>query len=273
MNLNRLREMARSFSENGSRQDSTIVRWGLWPDRTQNPITANPRRYWSQSDEDGILEKILARTGASAGRTFLEYGVGDGSECNSLVLLAKGWSGAWFGAEALSFEPKESGRLLFNRGWLDLENITELTSDALRRLKVDSKGPDVVSMDLDGNDYYFTEKLLQYGIRPRVWISEYNAKLPPGCDWKIPYDAAHQWAGDDFFGGSLGAFERLFGKYEYFPVACSAQGSNVFFVSSEFEAKFQDVPREVDALYQPPLYLLAPRWGHRISARTLRSLT
>ena len=35
--------------------------WGLWPDRTINPLTRDPRRYWSQADEDGIIAKIFDR--------------------------------------------------------------------------------------------------------------------------------------------------------------------------------------------------------------------
>lgn len=267
------RDTLRAFTENGSRQDATLQKWGLWPDRTVNPMTCNPRRYWSQSDEDGILEKILARTGFSRSPFFLEYGVGNGSECNSLVLLAKGWTGSWFGAEPLCFVPRESGRLRFEQDWLNLENIIRLTQKSMERLGVGSKSPDIVSLDLDGNDYHFTEALLQHGILPRVWISEYNARFPPGCEWTIPYDINHQWDGDDFFGASYTAFVKLFQRFGYFPVACSAQGSNVFFVSNAYKKKFSDIPGDVDLLYQPPFYALAPRWGHRPSPRTLRSIT
>jgi hypothetical protein len=37
---------------------------------------------------------------------------------------------------------------------------------------------DVLSVDLDGNDLYFTEALLNV-LRPKLVIVEYNAKFPP----------------------------------------------------------------------------------------------
>jgi hypothetical protein len=35
----------------------------------------------------------------------LEFGVGDGTENNTLVLLSIGWRGAWVGGENLAFDP------------------------------------------------------------------------------------------------------------------------------------------------------------------------
>ena len=47
---------------------------------------------FSQSDEDGITIEILKRLKMGKG-FFLELGVGDGTENNSLLLLAMGWKG------------------------------------------------------------------------------------------------------------------------------------------------------------------------------------
>ena len=51
-------------------------------------------RVYSQSDEDGILHEIFRRIGDGK-RTFLELGVGNGLENNTLFLLIQGWSGIW----------------------------------------------------------------------------------------------------------------------------------------------------------------------------------
>ena len=62
--------------------------WGVWPDRLKNPLSARPRKYWSQADEDGILEEIFSRMElCDVTGTFIEFGVGDGSECDTLSLL------------------------------------------------------------------------------------------------------------------------------------------------------------------------------------------
>src|SRR5438552_2628789 len=48
----------------------------------------------SQYDEDGIIQEIFNRIGVGA-RTFVEFGVENGLENNTLKLLMEGWSGLW----------------------------------------------------------------------------------------------------------------------------------------------------------------------------------
>lgn len=255
---------------------SVTSSWAILTDRPGNPLTASPRRYWSQSDEDGILEKILKRTGSPSNGVFVEYGVGDGSECNTLMLLAMGWSGVWISGEQLIFEPRPGGRLVFAQTWVTRKNVVELARAALARLGNSSEiGPadvDVVSLDLDGNDFHFTEELLNSNLRPRVWISEYNARFPVGSHWVMPYNEEHTWAEDDYFGVSISSLASLFERFGYFPVACSATGANIFFVREDFSRNFDDVPKDLDSLYRP-LLSAARKWGHKPSAKTLESLT
>lgn len=258
---------------------AVIDSWGLRPDRSGNPLTARPRCYWSQADEDGILENVLLRTGPSSEGVFIEYGVSDGAQCNTLVLLAKGWRGVWIGGEELAFQPKPDGRLVYERAWITLDNVVQLTQAAQTRLNrreavSEAAGEvHVVSLDLDGNDIHLAEALLAAGIRPRVWIAEYNARFPVGSHWIMKYDESHTWNEDDYYGASLSSFAALFDSHGYFPVACSISGANVFFVRNDFRELFQDVPRDLESLYQPLLFPAGQQWGHRVSAKTLESLT
>jgi hypothetical protein len=66
--------------------------------------------------------------------------------------------------------------------------------------------PDVISIDLDGNDIYIAESLLQAGQRPSVYVVEYNGKFPPPIKWRIKYDPAHRWDFSDYQGASLQDF-------------------------------------------------------------------
>jgi len=250
----------------------TTKSWGLWPDRNLNPLTRDPRRYFSQSDEDGIIEKILFRLGVDSKGKILEFGVGDGSENNSLALIAKGWESYWIGGEDLSFNFPNSQKHHFKQTWIALHNILDLTTEALSKLNASPDSVDVVSMDLDGNDWHFVNKLLESSLYPNLWICEYNAKFPPGSNWVMPYDEAHTWRRDDYFGASFTSFVALFRKHGFFPVACSVQGANVFFVREDHRSKFLDVGLEEENLYQPPFYYLVPKWGHSISPRTLESI-
>jgi hypothetical protein len=243
--------------------------WGLWPDRSMQPMTKNPRRYFSQSDEDGIVEKILIRLKIFGEGTVIEFGVGDGSENNSLALISKGWKSYWVGGEELCFTFPSSPKHFFNKTWVTKENVVAISKQALIDLEVNN--PDVVSLDLDGNDYHFARQLLESGLKPDIWICEYNAKFPPGSIWIMSYDENHTWFGDDYFGASFSSFTGLFHKYGYFPVACSVQGSNIFFVKEENRSEFLDVCSE-DVLYQPPFYYLVPNWGHTVSPKSLEHI-
>src|SRR5262245_52344965 len=62
-----------------------------------NPLNAHSRRFFSQNDEDGILLEILRRLEISGSFVFLEFGVGDGTQCNTIILLGLGWRGLWIG--------------------------------------------------------------------------------------------------------------------------------------------------------------------------------
>src|SRR5262245_41373742 len=51
-------------------------------------------KSYSQYDEDGIIEEIFRRIGTTNKR-FIEFGVEDGLENNTLKLLLEGWGGLW----------------------------------------------------------------------------------------------------------------------------------------------------------------------------------
>jgi len=55
-----------------------------------NPLNAFGKKCYSQTDEDGITLEILRRIDCLRNGTYAEYGVGDGTENNTLVLAALG---------------------------------------------------------------------------------------------------------------------------------------------------------------------------------------
>src|SRR3954468_19503553 len=74
-------------------------------DEMAKPRHADPKRLlrygfklYSQNDEDGIIQEIFRRIGTT-NRTFVEFGVESGIECNSAKLLIEGWRGLWIEAD------------------------------------------------------------------------------------------------------------------------------------------------------------------------------
>jgi len=228
-----------------------------------NPLNKFGQKCFSQNDEDGITMEIVRRLGIERGKgRFAEFGVGNGLENNTIILGALGYSGFWVGGEDLAIEVPKLKRLHYIKDWITLENIIRHARTGLGLLGADSL--DVISLDLDGNDIYFVENLLENGFTPKLFIVEYNGKFPPPGRFQIAYNPDHTWTGDDFYGAALANFNDLFEKYQYRLVCCSLiSGANAFFVRDDFSHLFEDVPRDIRDLYSQPFY----RHFHPITAK------
>ncbi|MDB5804791.1 MAG: hypothetical protein JWN73_2113 [Betaproteobacteria bacterium] len=236
---------------------------------------ADPKRLerhgwkaYSQNDEDGILAEIFRRIGV-VHKSFVEFGCGDGLENNTAYLLAQGWRGLWIdGAEAnitmigQGFAPLiERGALQIRQAFIDRDNVDGLIATA-------ALGPeiDLLSIDVDGNDYHFWEAVRC--VNPRVVAIEYNAKFRPPLAWCMAYSREHQWSGSDAMGASLGALARLGAARGYRLVGCNLTGVNAFFVRQDLAAGHFAEPATPEHLFQPPRYdlIYAYRGGHGASS-------
>ena len=235
--------------------------------RHPNPINQNSvLNGFSQHEEDSITLEILERIGLRKGY-FVEFGVGEGLENNTLVLLASNWKGAWFGGQELAFDVSASNRLDFEKAWITKENILGLYSSL-------QKDVDVISLDLDGNDFHLVEELLSNNVNPKLFIVEYNAKFPPQINFEIDYNPSHnhQSETDDYFGASLKSFNSLFSDFGYRLVCCNLSGANAFFIKTEFSENFSDIPIELNKLYCEPFYFLRSRKMYPISFKTIAKI-
>ena len=239
-----------------------------WRHASNNPLAGFGKKCFSQNEEDGITLEIIRRLGISTG-TYAEYGVGNGLENNTLVLANLGWKGYWVGGEKLAFDVEKAQRLLYIQDWITLDNIYRNTLKGLDYLK---STPDVVSLDLDGNDYYFVEELLRNHISPSLFIIEYNAKFIPPARFCITYDPTHQWDGSDYFGAALTDFVELFKQHHYRLVCCNQTGSNAFFIKEEFSHLFSDVPVEISDIFVEARYYQHKKYGHPVCKRTIEKI-
>ena len=154
---------------------------------------------------------------------------------------------------------------------MTLENILALYKEGLSR--IGRTDLDIISLDFDGNDIHFVEKLLSNGALPKVFVVEYNAKFIPPIRFNIPYDAHHKWDNTDFYGASLTSFNDLFHGFGYKLVCCNAAtGVNAFFVRSDFAELFTDVPSDISLIYAPPYIQTYRTFGHKISPKTLEQI-
>ena len=235
-----------------------------------NPLVKYGEMGFSQSDEDGLVKEMVKRLKINAG-TFVEFGVGTGIENNTLVLLALGWQGVWLGGENLDYEVDFSPRLTFKNSWITKDNIVSLYREGLEEQGIEYA--DVISLDLDGNDLVFCEKLLEDGVNPSLFIIEYNARFSPPIRFSMDYDAANQWLLDDYYGASLQSFVDLFSRFGYSLICCNAAtGVNGFFVKDEELKMFPEVPDDIADIFSPPFFIMHSGFTMPRSMRTFRHI-
>ncbi len=111
--------------------------------------------------------------------------------------------------------------------------------------------PDVLSIDIDGHDYWVWRAISR--CRPRVVVIEYNAHLGTGR-LTVPRTSTPGWQGTDYFGASIGALVDLGTRKGYRLVHCDLTGVNAFFVRDDLRGEF--LPAGEVSL-RAPNYLLA----------------
>ena len=236
----------------------------------KNPKYDNPKklnRYefkvFSQAGEDGIISEIFNRIGTT-NKFFVEFGVGNGLENNSAYLLVKGWQGYWIeGSDRFCQSIRQSFEDLIANQQLTLKN-TFITGENIEDLFRKGNVPtelDLLSIDIDGNDYWVWQAITNY--RPRVVILEYNAIYPPESSWVMQYNPSHQWKYNSHMGSSLKALEKLGHQKGYKLVACSFSGVNAFFVREYLLADHFCSPFSAENHYEPARYFLcSQKAGH-----------
>jgi len=238
-------------------------RIGLQPLRCNNQEYENKRRFddplhldrfgykvYSQNDEDGIIQEIFNRIGVT-NKTFVEFGVQNGLESNCHYLLFNGWNGLWIEGSKKYFKklqkcfkkPLSTKQLTAINAFITTDNINKLIGE-----DGNINGEiDLLSIDIDGNDYWIWEKI--NCINPRVVVIEYNAKFPPPCQWIMEYNPKHIFDDSDKHGASLKSLELLGKQLGYTLVGTNRNGVNAFFVKKELTKGLFAEPATAENLY------------------------
>jgi hypothetical protein len=249
------------------RMDAYILAlWSAKAATAPNPLLKRGAKYYSQNDEDGLTLEIVARIGIENG-TFVEIGVGNGLENNSIVLLMLGWSGLWIDRQELAFQPHGSKRLRFYKEWVSPQNIPALIERARSEQVFVGDGPDFLSVDIDSFDLHVMRSILGQNLQPKVLVVEYNAKFPPPIRFTVGPES--KWDRSDYYGCSLQSWCDLLEPLGYNLVACNVTGVNAFFVRKDFRGLFPEVPTDINKLFMPCDYNWFVQVGFRPSAKTI----
>jgi hypothetical protein len=145
---------------------------------------------------------------------------------------------------------------------LGIENqfITRDNVDRLLAASGPGSTPDLLSIDVDGNDYWIWEAIRS--VDPRVVVIEYNATWFPPLAFTIRYQENFRWDGTNYFGASLKALELLGRRKGYCLVGCNFSGVNAFFVRDDLcKRRFRE-PFTAENHFEPPRYGVSGTAGH-----------
>jgi hypothetical protein len=220
----------------------------LHKDDAIKPLACFSESCFSQNGEDGVIAEIFRRLGRPC-KTFVEIGAGDGTENNTIALLLGGATGIWVEAgdkEAASIqkhhaEALASKRLVLLPRYINAENVNSLIQEV--------SDPDLISIDIDGNDYWVFKAVT---AQPALFIVEYNASYGSSLSWTMKYNPEHVWkGGNGYYGASLKALEKLGTEKGYTLVGVDFMGVNAFFVRNDLVEDRFPGPHTSEAMFQP----------------------
>lgn len=189
------------------------------------------KNYKSQSDEAEILDRLINRFDVP--KVFVEFGF-SGFEFNCIKLINE-WEGLL--VDGTSYNVKIA-KLLFPKKiqakcmWITLESLEFIQNYA------ESRDLGILSIDVDGNDYWFLEQLIV--ANPAIIVAEYNSSFGLQSI-TVPYDPSFDrtkkhpsWT---YYGASLSAIHHLCNQHGYSLIEISNSGVNAFFVRTDLLTK------------------------------------
>ncbi len=222
----------------------------------KNDFRSKEYKVHSQNGEDGLMLYIFSQIGVT-NRTFIEFGIGDGTECIAANLLLNfGWSGLMiegssdcvnYASNYYNSNPKMQGELKILNKFITQENINSLFKEGGIEGEID-----MLSIDIDGNDYWVWKAIDI--VSPRVIIIEYNATFGSDTPITVEYDpefVRHDKHESGYYHGiSLKAAEKLGKEKGYVLVGCDSEGVNAFFVRKDIPLGNLQVISAEEAYYE-----------------------
>jgi len=201
----------------------------------------------SQFGEDGIIVKILD-TISPKNNFCVEFGAWDGIHLSNTWALinSASWSGVLIEGSPDKFSDLENTYGANERVEI-LNRFVGLDKNSLDIILATTNAPadfDLLSIDIDGNDWHVWESLQNY--RPRVVVIEFNPTIPNDLYFTQDYDPSVNQ------GASLLAMIEL-GKKKGYELVSVTLVNALFVVCEEFE-KFNIKDNDIDAMFDGSVY-------------------
>ncbi|MCP4421293.1 MAG: hypothetical protein GY805_32180 [Chloroflexi bacterium] len=206
----------------------------------QNKLNQYEAKIYSQNGEDGILLFLFSKIGLTNGR-FVEFGIGNGRQCNTANLsLNFGWHGLLMeidNQQAQAAQQYYQQQLGIQQNRVQIITAT-VTAENINTLLIQNNVQgevDLLSIDIDGNDYWVWQAINV--IQPRLVVIEYNATFGNQQAFSVRYDPnfnTHDKHPSGFYhGASLAALTKLGNQKGYILAGCDSSGTNAFFLQQD----------------------------------------
>jgi hypothetical protein len=220
-------------------------------------LRAAEANVFSQSGEDGAVRAIFEVMGTDS-RHAVEFGAGNGVYLsNTRSLILQGWSACLIESDPVKAKNARLAYATHAYPNVQIHNVHILPGNIEELLK-DVPDRDLMSIDLDSNDYYVRAAIER--VRPRVLLMEYNASFPPPIRRVVKYHPANYWDGSDYFGASLQSLVELNKQKGYELIHCTHLGINAIFVEEGQAGLFGPRPQICCVVLRPAL-LRSWRWS------------
>ncbi len=189
------------------------------------------REAFSNGQEEQILAKYIAELlPGDHDRTAVDIGAGDGMRwSNTYALFLAGWRGV-----GIEFDNRKFVKLA--RAYKYLPDVyacrNRATPDNIVSLLESyelEKNFSVLSLDIDGNDYWVLRAILSR-FRPQLIITEINEKIPPPVRFVVKYTPDFELR-HHFFGYSIAMLSDLCEEFSY--VMLELEYNNAFLAPKE----------------------------------------
>lgn len=210
--------------------------------RTSTWLLEHKQDVYSQMGEDGIIEKILEEL-PERDSWCVEFGAWDGLHLTNTrhLIESKNYSAVLIEADKKRFRDLQ-GNYSNNSKVCPINTFVGFKEDDnLDQILSNTPIPndfDLLSIDIDGNDYHVWNAISKY--KPKVVVIEFNPTVPTHIEFTQPADASVNQ------GSSLLSLVQLGRKKGYELV--SVLPWNAFFVRKEYYPAFQIECNEPEVL-------------------------
>lgn len=185
------------------------------------------RKEYSQTMEAGILEGIFENIGV-VNKYFVEFGAWDGKNLSNTANLRL--NHAWTGLLLEGDKEKAKEFQHITHGFVTAENVNLL----FEKHNVPSEF-DLLSIDIDGNDYWVWKAIDEKRFCPRVVVIEYNCNIPNQHDSiAIKYSPEIDTTKPSiyYYSASIPALKKL-GESKGYSLVYRVNLHNLFFIRTE----------------------------------------